>query len=350
MRPLGALLPHYFILPSNRRRKQARAGPERDRAVIKYRSFRNPDVPQLWGLWNSAELGPRAALDTPIDLSFEMLTFSQTYFDHDGLIVAVDDDDDIVGFVHAGFGCNDTESDLDYRNGVICAVMVTPNCRRQGVGRELVARAKAWLKSKGAEHIFAGPSPHLDPFYFGMYGGARPVGFQKSDPCAAPFFEKLGFQPAAEYINVSRPMDARDPVSFRLTMVRRKWELALVDHPEPCTWWWMTHYGRMDALYCVLIPRGGGPPVAGVTVAGLDAYQPSWGETAIGLSDLWVADEERRKGFGQTLLLEVIRRLRQESIRRVTANVPADNLAAVGVFRSAGFDIDDQAVVFKAAE
>ena len=320
--------------------------------MIKYRSFRNADVPQLWGLWNSADLGPCAALDTPIDLSFEMLTFSQTYFDREGLVVAVDEDDDIVGFVHAGFGCNDDESGLEYRNGVICAVIVSPAVRRQGIGRELVARATSWLQSKGAEQIFAGPSPHLDPFYFGMYGGARPVGFQKSDACAAPFFTKLGYQPVAEYCNLSRRMDACDPVSFKLTMVRRKWELALVDHPEPCTWWWMSHYGRMDALYCVLIPRGGSAPVpvAGVTVAGLDAFQSSWGETAIGLSDLWVTEGERRKGFGQALLLEVIRRLRQESIRKVTANVPTDNPAALGVFKSAGFDVEDQAVVFKAAD
>lgn len=317
--------------------------------MIKYRSFRNADVPQIWGLWNSAQLGAHAALSTPTDLSFEMLNFSQTYFDRDGLILAIDEeDDDAVGFIHAGFGCNEAESDLEYSNGVICAVVVDPTHRGQGIGRELVSRSTAWLREKGAQNIFAGPSPHLDPFYFGMYGGARPVGFQKSDPAAAPFFRKLGYEPVAEYQNLARAMDARDPVSFRLTMVRRKWELALVDHPEPCSWWWMTRFGRMDALYCVLIPRGGGAPVAGVTVAGLDAYQAGWGETAIGLCDLWVADTERRKGFGQTLLLEVIRRLRQESIRKVTANVPSDSAAAVAVFKSAGFEEKDRADVFKA--
>lgn len=319
--------------------------------MITYRSFRNSDVPEIRRLWNQAELGPHAAVNVSTDQSFEMLNFSQTYFDPRGIILAFDDTSgDAVGFVHAGFGCSDDESSLAKSTGVICAIVVHPDFRMQGIGRELVSRAEVYLREAGSGEIYAGPSPHRDPFFFGMYGGARPVGFQASDRNAARFFQKLGYQRFAEYCNFGRQMDARDPVSFRLTMVRRKWELALVDHPEPCSWWWMSHFGRMDALYCVLIPRGGGAPVAGVTVAGLDAYQPSWGQTAIGLCDLWVSEDERRKGFGQALLLEVIRRLRQETIRKVTVNAPADNEAAVGVIQSAGFEEEDRATVFKAPQ
>jgi len=282
------------------------------------------------------------------DAAFESLVFSHTYFDSAGLILAIDENNAAVGYVHAGFGCAADESALSVASGVICAVVVHPDYRRQGIGRELVSRAEAYLRERGAEEICAGPSPQRDPFLFGMYGGSQPVGFQKTDASSAPFFQSLGYQPVAEYRNLSRQMDARDPVSFRLTMVRRKWELALVDRPEPCSWWWMSRFGRLDALYCVLIPRGGGSPVAGMTVAGLDTYMPSWGEQAIGMCDLWVAEDDRRKGFGQALVLEVIRRLRQETIRKVTANVPADSEAAIAVFRSAGFEEEDQATVFKA--
>jgi ribosomal protein S18 acetylase RimI-like enzyme len=315
--------------------------------VIEYRSFRNSDPPQVCRLWNQAQLGPRAAGNLSTDAAFESLNFSHDYFDRAGLILAVDESNTAVGYVHAGFGCTSDQSALSVTSGVICAVVVHPDHRRQGIGRELVSRAEAFLRGRGAEDIYAGPSPLRDPFNFGMYGGAQPVGFQKSDTNAAPFFLKLGYQPVAEYRNLSRQMGARDPVSFRLTMLRRKWELVLVDRPDPCSWWWMSHFGRMDALYCVLIPQGGGTPVAGVTIAGLDTYMPTWGQQAIGMCDLWVAEDDRRKGFGQALVLEVIRRLRQETVRKVTANVPADSEAGMAVFRSAGFEEEDQATVFK---
>lgn len=316
--------------------------------MIEYRSFRNADTPQVCRLWNQAQLGPGAAVNLSSDASFETLNFSQTYFDRAGLILAVDESGQALGFVHAGYGCNSDGNALSYSTGVVCAVVVHPEHRRQGIGRELVSQAEAYLRRGGAEEIQAGPSPQRDPFFFGMYGGAQPVGFQRSDAGAAPFFRELGYRPLAEYSNLSRQMDARDPVSFRLTMVRRKWELAMVDHPEPCSWWWMSRFGRLDALYCVLIPRGGGLPVAGVTVVGLDSYLSSWGQQAIGMCDLWVDAAERRKGYGQALLLEVIRRLRQETIRKVTANVPTDDDAAMAVFRSAGFEDEDTATVFKA--
>jgi len=315
--------------------------------VIEYRSFRNYDPPQIVRLWNQAGLGSGAALHLTNDVSFDMMNYSQPYFDNNGLIVACDNGR-IVGFVHAGFGCESDGNSLDRRQGVICAVVVHPEYRRQGIGRELVQRASIYLRERGAESIDAGPAPQRDPFYFGLYGGPRPAGFLQSDESAAPFFEAIGFHPVEQYLITSRKMSDRDPINFRLTTIRRKWELALVDTPDPCPWWWSCRYGRLDALFCVLVPRGGGQPVAGLTVVGLDTYMPGWHEQAIGLTELWVDDAHRREGFGQTLIVEVIKKLRQETITRVTANIRADDAASVAVFRSAGFNEIDRGVVYRA--
>ena len=142
-------------------------------------------------------------------------------------------------------------------------------------------------------------------------------------------------------------MSDRVPVHFRSTMIRRKWEQCLVDPPDPCSWWWMCRYGRLDAVYCVLIPKGGGKPVAGVTIVGLDAYARSWQEQAIGLVDLWVDEKHRRQGYGQALLLEVVKRLRKETVTKLTANIADDDVAAKKVFESVGFSKIDEGVVFK---
>ncbi len=209
-------------------------------------------------------------------------------------------------------------------------------------------RAETYLRDNGAKTIQAGPSPRCDPFYFGLYGGPQPVGFLDSDPDAAAFFESLGYQPSAEFDVTDRALADRDPVSFRLSRVRRKWELVMVDRPDPCTWWWMTHFGRMDALYCLLVPKGGGRPSAGVTLMGLDTYAVSWHENVIGLTNLWVDESLRKQGLGQCLLLNVVQRLRQETVTRAMANVPKNDQAAQAVFRSAGFSAIDRGVVYDA--
>ncbi len=315
--------------------------------MIEYRSFRNFDPPALVRLWNQAQLGRGAVQHVSNDESFDPANFSQQYFDPHGLTVALDENR-LVGFAHAGFGCDPTGNRLANDRGVICAVVVHPSYRRQGIGRELVHRAENYLRNSGATEIIAGPSPKRDPFYCGLYGGAQPVGFLESDPNAAPFFTKLGYQPGEQFLVTQRSMVDRDPVNFRLSMIRRKWELALADRPDPCPWWWSVRFGRLDGLYCVLVPKGGGMPVAGLTVVGLDLYARVWNEQAIGICDLWVKEGQRRQGFGQTLLVEVIKRLRQETVTCMTANIPAADEPAAAVFRSAGFVTVDRGVVFLA--
>lgn len=318
--------------------------------MIEYRTFRNFDPPALVRLWNQAQLGRGAVQHVSNDESFDAANFSQQYFDPRGLIVAQEDGRQ-VGFVHAGFECESGGAKLSSDRGVICAVIVHPNYRRQGIGRELIQRAETYLKDAGVKQISAGPAPKADPFFGGLYGGAQPVGFLESDTNAAPFFTRLGYQPKSQFVVMQRSMDDRDPVNFRLSMIRRKWELALADRPDPCPWWWSARFGRLDgtlAIYCVLVPKGGGHPVAGLTVVELGLYARTWNEQAIGVCDLWVSEGQRRQGFGQTLLVEVIKRLRQETITCVTANVPESDAPAHAVFRSAGFVPIDRGVVYQA--
>jgi ribosomal protein S18 acetylase RimI-like enzyme len=315
-------------------------------SVIEYRSFRNSDPPQISRLWNEAELGQGAAQQLSNDESFDFVNYAQTYFDRDGLIVAAKGSE-VVGFAHAGFGCTQEEDQLNHARGVICAVVVQPQFRRQGIGRELVRRAEGYLNASGAQQLVAGPGPTVDPFFFGIYGGANPIGFLESDAAAAPFFEKMGYKPTQQHTMMTRTMKDRDTVNFRLNQVRRKWEMKLLDRPDPSTWWWMTRFGRMEALYCVLIPKGGGIPIGGVTVVGLDSYIRSWDEQSIGLADVWVDEGLRRKGLGQALLVEVIKRLRKETVSRLNANVSSDNAAGLALLKSVGFAEIDHGVVYQ---
>lgn len=315
--------------------------------MISYRPFRNADPPALVELWHACDLGRGAATGFSSD-AFEFFNFSQRYFDRAGLIVAVDDETGrLVGMTHAGFGPDGDEGAIDEGRGVLCVTLVRPEHRRSGVGRELVTRAEAYLRERGAASVLAGPAAPFDPFYVGMYGGSRPTGFLESDPAATPFFASLGYEPFERYAVMQRPLGGRDPVNFRLATLRRKTELVVDSQPRRPSWWWMTRYGRMETLRFALRGKGGGPRYAAVTVVGLDLYMPRWQERVIGMLDLEVVPEHRRRGYGQMLIAEVCRRLREEMITVAEVHVSEGNAGGLGLFESVGFERVDVGVVFR---
>ncbi len=315
--------------------------------MVWYRPFCNADPPRLLKLWHSCNLGRGAAEGFGCD-AFEVLLFSQPYFDRGDLILAGEGEDEIVGFVHVGFGPKPDGSGLGDELGVVCAVMVAPHRRRTGIGSELLRRGVERLREKGAKHVVAGPSASCDPFYIGLYGGARVSGFLESDPDADPFLRARGFEPALAHRSYFRDLDtSRDPVNFRVVTVRRRMELAVGPDPPQPPWWWLTRFGRLDTARFLLVPKRGGPAVAGITVVGLDLYVRKWNARAVGLLDLFVPEEHRRNGYAQTLLLEVCRRLREELVTCVEVHVAENNEAGNDLLKSCGFEAVDRGVVYR---
>lgn len=297
-------------------------------------------------LWHTAGLGRGAATGLTAD-QFDDLTFAQPYFDPNGLILACDGSK-VVGYVHAGFGTDATQSQTCREQGVICMVIVQPEYRRQGIGRKLVELAENYLREAGAKAIHAGAAPPCDPFYFGIYGGSRPAGFLESDPNAAPFFQRLGYQPAERHLVYQRQIAATsDPIGLRIMSIRKTTQLAAIEPSSPHPWWWQTRPGRLDTLQLGLIPKGGGEPFAQVTVVGLDLYIPRWQIRPIGLIDLIVSERYRRKGYGQALLVEVCRRLRDEMVGLVEAHARTDDAPSLAVLKSSGFKEVDAGVVYR---
>jgi ribosomal protein S18 acetylase RimI-like enzyme len=316
--------------------------------MIEYRTYQNADPPKILALWRECQLGRGAVDGVPCD-AFEALNYGQPYFDREGLILACDGAR-AVGFVHAGFGANAEQSSLDHTQGVICAVLVHPQYRRQGIGRQLVEKAEGYLRNRGAVDLFAGPADPRDPFFFGLYGGSQPAGFLQSDPDAEPFFLALGYEPLEKHAVFQRDLNrAADPVSIRLMNIRRSTQLAIAHQRQTVSWWWITRFGRLDSVRFQLIPKGKVDPIAGVTVLGLDLYLQKWQERTIGLAELTVAEPYRRQGYGQALILEVCRRMKEELVTRVESHAPESNPAALNLLASSGFTRVDTGVVYRRA-
>lgn len=314
--------------------------------MIEYRRFRNSDPPQILRLWHECHLGRGAAIGLRCD-EFDELIIAQTYFDPEGMILACQDGQ-VVGFSHAGFGPNADRTGLGTDEGVICVVLVHPSVRQQGIGTELVRRAERYLRERGSVRIYAGAADPRDPFYCGIYGGSQSAGFLKSDSAAEPFITKLGYVPCEQHLVFQRSLGvgSADPVGARLVNVRRTTRLTAITQ-DPKSWWWQTRYGCLDAMHLALTPRTGGNPIARISVVGLDRYVTTWGTRGIGLFGLMVSEAHRRKGYGQALLVEVCRRVRDDMVQLAEAHAPKTDLAAIGVLESAGFKQIDSGQVYR---
>jgi GNAT superfamily N-acetyltransferase len=314
--------------------------------LIGFRCFHNADPPRLHQLWHSCALGRSAAEGFACDV-LEVFSFSQPFFDRKGLIVATDDDR-VVGFVHAGFAVNEALSGLDPTQGILSALMVHPGWRRRGIGTELVSRAEQYLRRSGSTNVEAGGGLDRNGFYVGIYGGLQPSGFSADSAPWGEFFSACGYRPSTETVVLRRDLrNSRDPVSARQIRNRRNLKMVISDRPSGQPWWWFVRFGQLDSLTIQLCTNSDDKVVASGQIIGLDVFIPKWGVRSVGVRDVFVPAGFRKHGYAMALLLEICKRLREESVSLIEAHVDSQNDAAMKLFHAAHFAPDDRMLTFR---
>ena len=314
------------------------------RHSMHFRTFHNADPPRLAALWQSCE--PDSGLCQPMTaLLMEDVVFSKPYFDHDGLIVA-QDNGQIVGFVHAGFGLGDDRSKLDHRHGVVSMLMVHPSYRQQQVATELLALAEQYLIGHGAQTIQAGEWGQQSPFYLGLYGPSACPGLLKSAGAAVDFFQSQGYRPQFETRVLGLQLAGfRPPIDRKLLQVRRSVEVHHTYDPVPSDWWEACRLGVLERVLFELAPRSGN----GVQCQALVWYhEPTYREVSggtVGLHCVTTSADVRKRGFATFLLSEAFKHLSGSGFEQVTAVCQADNALGMGLLSKLGFVEIDQGLV-----
>jgi len=277
----------------------------------------------------------------------EYAVFSKMHFDREGLIVATQDGKPI-GFVHGGFGPDDSGAMLDTSMGTTHMLMLRAGCGDENLADALLAASEDYLRSRGASVIYAGGIKPLHSFYLGLYGGSEIPGVLHSnkllcDACRKRDYREIG----CVTIQQSDLVRFRPAVTRKVRQLKRTTQIKETIDPATANWWEACVWGSQQRDRFELIDKDQQRVVATASFWDIQPLSASWGICTAGLVDLYVEPDWRRRGCANYLLNEAFRMLRRRGVATIEAQTMATNEAATAFYRKLGFSEVDHGLVFR---
>lgn len=316
--------------------------------MLRYRTFQNTDPPIVASIWRSQRGQPGLLQPVSIDL-FEQFVFGKLYFDYAGLILAFADDRP-VGFVHAGFGPTPEGDRLATDQGVICMLLVEPDCgcSPDEVAAGLLRESEAYLERCGAKSILGGAVEPAVPFYQGMYGGCMLPGVLESDVATRGLYQSHGYKEVGRTLLLSLDLSAfRAPIDRQQMQFRRRMIVEAKADPASHSWWEACTTGDFELLRFDVTARGSSTIVASAVFREMAPGGVLQAGRTMGLLDVHVEPSERRQGLGTFTLAEAFRLLVSQGVQTIEAQVAQQNVACQALFRKLGFTQTQEAIVFR---
>lgn len=314
--------------------------------MVSYRPFLNGDVPAVVDIWRNHGPDPALAANISIDL-FDKLVLSKPYFDREGLIMALKGQE-VIGFVHAGFGPDPDELRIDVCRGVVSLLLLHADCEDLQVADGLLKQAEQYLKERGAEEIFGIGFGNLCPFYLGLYGGCDLPGVLESDTVRQELFARNGYLNAGRILRYGRELEGYRPVMDRNTLLlRRNTRIEFVTDPPSRSWWDACTQGCLPQLEAVVRPVSGGPGIASVIFWDMQTLTGHSENRIMGLSSIRISDPERTASAAKYLLAESFRYLQQQGIGQVQGQCREDDSVLRPLLEATGFEQRDAGIILK---
>ncbi|MFO0938551.1 MAG: GNAT family N-acetyltransferase [Gemmataceae bacterium] len=319
--------------------------------MISYRRFLNTDPPSLVDVWNDTATG-RGSFPLKSAGLLDKWILSKPYFDPEGLIVAEEEFTDgskkIHGFVLAGFGPNEELSGLSKDMGVICTIQVRTASRKNGIGRQLLKHAENYLISRGAKQLRVGSMNPVNPFMFGLYGGANSPGLLKSDVDTEPFLKKMGYTVGDTISIFQRKLDTPLTVAdSRFNFLRKRYDVQMIPVASVGSWWSECVWGILEPVEFRAYDKLTGMPCARAVVWELEGFNWRWNYPAAGILDVQVRPDLRKQGLAKMLLFQILRFLQDQFFGIAELQVRSADPAAVGLCKSLGYEQVDEGVVYE---
>ncbi len=317
---------------------------------MRFRSFRNSDPPALVKLWNQAVPGFGCVRPLRVH-ELDMHAFGTVNFDAAGLIVA-EEDDRIMGFVHAGFGPDlpielTRPFELGRDMGTIAMLVVDPGADSPALVSGLIDAAHSYLRAGGARVLYGGGTFPLNPFYWGLYGGSEGVGVLSSDRRFHSALLERHFEPVATTTLLEADLGVPEPRDLRTPLIRRQSVVEFIDDAMPSHWWQNLALGDFQLMSARLLLKNDKTCVAQAQVWDMSWFGREDGRTRIGLINVDVPVAHRRKGYGRFLITEIFRRARDNMVNTVAVATSDANQPALALYASLGFQPVDQSTLYR---
>ena len=297
----------------------------------------NGDIPSIIAIWKNHGPDPALAKEISADL-FDRLVLSKLYFDRRGLIMAVDDGQ-IVGFVHAGFGPNEDETELDTTRGVVSLLLTHADRSDSNIADGLLNQAEAYLVDRGAQTIAAIGLGELCPFYLGLYGSCDLPGIFDSDTNRTNFFKRHNYRPNAQILCFRKEIAEYRPTTNRTNIrLRRSLNIEFVSDPSARSWWDACTQGCLPQLSATVRSVGAREIFAKALFWDMQTLTGPESRRSMGLSRLDVTDPAAPPGTGSYLLEESFKQLQQQGIQYVLAQCDKQDSDRRMLLESAGME------------
>jgi ribosomal protein S18 acetylase RimI-like enzyme len=317
---------------------------------MRFRSFRNSDPPALVKLWNQAV--PVSGSVRPLRVhELDTHALGPVHFDSAGLIVA-ERDGRIVGFAHAGFGPDlpveaTRPFELCHDLGTIAMLVVEPGLDDRELVSGLLDAAQRYLRARGAKVVYAGGLFPLNPFYWGLYGGSEGSGVLSGHNQFNTVLLAQGFEPVSTTVLLEADLSEHEPRDPRTPLIRRLTQIEFLDDALPTDWWQSVALGEFQLMSASLVLKADGTQVAHAQAWDMGWFGREDGRALIGLINVEVSPEQRRKGYGRFLVSEIFRRARENLIAGVAVATSAANQPALALYASLGFEPVDQSTLYR---
>jgi ribosomal protein S18 acetylase RimI-like enzyme len=301
-------------------------------------------------LWNQA--APESAVVRPVRVhELDTHALGTVNFDAAGLIVA-ERDGRIVGFVHAGFGPElPVETTRPFQlcreMGTLAMLIVEAGVDEPDLAVELIKEGENYLRERGAQVFYAGGLFPLNPFYWGVYGGSEGSGVLAGHDAFHRALVARGYEPAATTVLLEADLTTAEPRDPRAVLIRRQTQIEFVDDALPINWWQNLALGDFQLMQARLMAKQGGAQIAQALAWDMSWFGRQDCHTQIGLIDLHVSPDHRRKGYGRFLVADILRRARENMVTRVAVQTSSTNQPALALYVSLGFEAVEEATLYR---
>ena len=315
--------------------------------MYQLRPFQNTDLAGIVSVWNRLMSGPNIAV--PIsNTEFDLFVVSRPYFFHRDLIVATyEKTGEIAGFVHCGFGPEDPLKFCRYLSHDLGTIAMLCAPHDPILEDQLIQAGIGHLKSLGSKVIYGGGRHPLNPFYWSIYGGSEFSGFLESQPATLESFRRNGFKESASSVLFEFDLAKSEPKHLKNIMLKRESRLQILEDENPEENWSALAVEAFHPLVVQILDKAEKAVIARSCLWPMSVYGRREGVSRIGLIDVIVDDEYRRKGYGRLLIAESIKCASGLSYDILCVQTDSTNLAAIKLYEQSGFVQTETARLFR---